>query len=144
MLTLKRFATLAASYGADLDRWPEDIRGEANELLAASPEARALLEQARTLDTALVGNAVWQLGEQEAALVRLRIGVASRIADTAGLKPAQRPSWRLDLRWLGMAAGSGLAVAAGLAIGVLDVPAASSPDIVQIMFQPAPIDILAE
>jgi len=144
MLTLKRFVALAASYGADLGRWPEDMRDEADALLAASPEARMLLEEARTLDKALVGPAVWQHGEQEAALVRLRNGVEARIAGGAVPEPARRPPRRLHLRWLGMATGSGLAIAAGLAIGVLDVPAASSPDIVQMMFQPAPIDILVE
>ena len=144
MLTLKRFAALAASYGADLYRWPEDIQDEAKALLAESAEARAAFAEARALDRALSGasgreeNAYWQ----EAALARVRLGVEAEIAGMAG-HAHMRGQWRfIDLRWLGIAAGSGFAVAAGLMIGILDMPA-SAPDIMQMMFQPS-IDILAE
>ncbi len=143
MLTLKRFAALAASYGADLRRWPEDIQDEADAFLAASPEARALLEEARALDGVLSGEAEWLPDDQDAALVRLRLGVEARIAGATRPARVQRQSRMLDLRWLGMATGSGLAVAAGLALGVIDLPA-TSPDIVQIILQPSPIGILVE
>lgn len=140
MLTLKRFAALAASYGANIDRWPEDLRDEADAFLAESPEARALLAQAGLLDRVLADGdeASWQ----DAALVRLRLGVEARIATAA--VTAHRQPRLFDLRWLGLATGSGLVLAAGLTAGVMITPAASSPDIVQMMFQPAPIDILAE
>jgi len=145
MLTLKRFAALAASYGADLGRWPEEARNEAAALLARSPEARAHLAEASALDSALAANtspgeARWE----EAALVRLRLGVEAEIAArprTARALSRLVLPWQFG--WLGMASGGGLAVAAGLAVGMLYMPASSS-DIVQMMFQPAPIDILAE
>lgn len=142
MLTIRRFAALAASYGADLDRWPETARDEAKALSTRSPEARALLAEAGALDTvmAVPEEAPWP----DAALVRLRLGVEARISETASVVPATRRRRFFGPRWLGLAAGSGLAVVAGLAVGVFVTPAAPSPDIVQMMFQPAPIDILAE
>lgn len=146
MLTLRRFAALAASYGADLNHWPEELRDEASVLLAESSEARALIAEAGALDGVLAsaGASHAEMDWQEPALVRLRLGVEAEIAGMR--RPARKPLRRVlpwHLNWLGMATGSSLAVAAGLATGVLYMPA-SSPDIVQMMFQPAPIDILAE
>ena len=40
-------------YGADLKRWPDDLRAGAEALLASSPQAQALLAEAVELDAAL-------------------------------------------------------------------------------------------
>jgi hypothetical protein len=157
MLTLGRFKAMAESYGADLQRWPEEVRGEAEALLTGSPQARAVLDQARALDTAIeaagarADAAFWRLGEQDAALVRLRSRVAARIAASAGYRPPRQQMssargqgglW-LQLGWLGMATGSGVAIAAGLLIGAM-YASAPEPDSVLTMLQAAPIHILAD
>lgn len=40
MLTPRRLRAMAHSYGADLLRWPDEARAEAQALLEVSPEAR--------------------------------------------------------------------------------------------------------
>jgi len=52
-ISLERFASLVAAYGADAGRWPDDERGAAQALLAISQDARDLLDAARTLDLCL-------------------------------------------------------------------------------------------
>ena len=52
-MTLRRFAELAAAYGADFDRWPDAERFAALALAGRSEEARALLADAHELDAAL-------------------------------------------------------------------------------------------
>jgi hypothetical protein len=162
MLTLRRFKALADSYGAELRRWPDDLRGEAEAFLKVSPQARTLLAEARKLDAAIgMANAAedagfWPPGEQGAALARLRSGVAGRIASSSVRKSATRPlGWVLAGRAhdlitthgavVGMATGSGVAMAAGLLIGVMYVSApVPAPDNVLAMLQAAPIHILAD
>src|SRR6185312_7481000 len=83
---LRRFRALTQSYGAELQRWPQDERGAAEELLRNSGAARALLEQERTLDEAIAAASThehsqrWPQGAADAALARLHSGVANRIA----------------------------------------------------------------
>jgi hypothetical protein len=155
MLTLRRFRAMADSYGADLRRWPEEVREEARALLNASPEARALLGAAQALDDVIEGAsrhetaARRERGGPDAALARLRSRVAARIAASADLRsgwalpqaPGAAPSRRL--RWAGIAAGSGLAIVAGLLIGALSAPAPASDTLLP-MLQPAPIHFLAD
>lgn len=45
-----RLRRLAEAYGADLGRWPRSERAAAERLLARSPKARALLDEAGRLD----------------------------------------------------------------------------------------------
>ncbi len=153
MLSLGRFRALAESYGAELLRWPEAARGEAEALLRMSAAARALLDEARGLDEAIAAAgrredaALWRPGEQDAALARLHSGVEARI----GASTARRPrgclaGWApssVGLRWVGMAAGGGLVVAAGLLIGAMTA-AVPTPDNVLAILQPAPIHMLAD
>jgi len=151
---------MTASYGADLQRWPDEVRGEAQALLNVSPQARALLDEARTLADAIAAASAredaahWRLGEQAAALARVRSGVEARIASSTGRRRASRRSgwapageghWApsLHLRWVGMATGSGFAIMAGLLIGSM-YNSAAGPDTVLTMLQPAPIHILAD
>ena len=50
---LARFENLLDAYGAEPRRWPADRRAEAEALLRASPEARALRDTAAHLDAML-------------------------------------------------------------------------------------------
>ncbi|HCR14485.1 MAG TPA: hypothetical protein PKD41_18830, partial [Solidesulfovibrio sp.] len=61
MMPLEEFETLAASYGAQLRRWPEASQEAARELLATSPRARAVLHAAAALDTALAAASAREL-----------------------------------------------------------------------------------
>jgi hypothetical protein len=159
MLTLGRFRKLADSYGGDLQRWPQDVRGEAQALLAASPQARVCLDEAQALDDAIAAASASRdvvarrLSEDGAALARLQSGVMARIG-------APTPWRRLTcwsfmrawsgranefasahLVWAGMTTAGSLAVIAGFLIGALSMSAPAS-DVVLGMLQP--IHILAE
>jgi hypothetical protein len=152
MLTLKRFRAMADSYGADMKRWPEALRGEAEALLKISPEACAVLAEARRLDQVIeAGSAqedarLWPPGEQDAALARLRASVEARLASPAGFRPEhRRMEWALSLRlrWAGLATAGGFAIVAGLLIGSL-YAGTPEPDSVLMILQPQPIQILAD
>ena len=160
MLTLGRFKALADSYGADLRRWPDEARGEARALLNVSAEARALLDEALALDEAIDAASagedavLWQPGGEDAALARLRSGVAARIAASTRRGAARQRfagvparggdgALALYLRWAGMATGGGLAIMAGLLIGVM-YASAPAPDGVLTLLEPAPLQILAD
>lgn len=155
MLTLKRFAELADSYGADLDRWPDDVRRDAEALAKESAEARAILDDARSVDEAIAyvrshDDAVfWPAGESEAALARLRAGVAGRIAASPRRKALRwfavmTPASDLPFRWLGFATSGAVAVVAGLLLGTMYTAAPASDDVLALLLQPAPIQILAD
>ena len=155
MLTLKRFKTMTDSYGADLLRWPEQERAAAQTFLEGSTEARALLADARMLDEALARarqSAAHRLNRHEdAALARLRSGVAARIAAAGGrsrvslleraLSITTRGALSTPSGWAGLATAGGLAVVAGLVIGSLYTPPGAS-DALLTLLQPAPIDNL--
>ncbi|MCQ9156856.1 hypothetical protein [Acidomonas methanolica] len=88
MLTLKRFKTLADAYGASLARWPAAVQKEARVLAETSIAARAILDEQRCVDAfidqALEAEAqayASQASQEDAdaALARLRAGVAGRI-----------------------------------------------------------------
>ncbi len=49
-LSLERFATLVEAYGAAPDRWPDDEREAAQQLVASSAQARELLDREAALD----------------------------------------------------------------------------------------------
>ena len=71
-MDVTEFEELIDRLGEDLSRWPEDRRVPAQELLARSPAAQALLEEARTLRRALA-----------APTVRAPPGLADRIVAAA-------------------------------------------------------------
>jgi len=159
MLSLRRFTSLAKSYGADLERWPEETQADARALLQVSAEARAIHAAARDEDLAIGAArhheeaALWYSGDLDAALARLRSGVAGRIVSSPASR--QRQAWlgwsvsavgnlvRPHLGWLGLTTSSGFAVAAGLLIGSLTVPTPSSTSILA-AFQATPLHILAD
>ncbi|WP_441238084.1 hypothetical protein [Bradyrhizobium sp. 930_D9_N1_4] len=71
-MDVTEFEELIDRLGEDLSLWPDDRRLPAEELLAGSPAARALLDEARTLRQALA-----------APPVRAPKGLADRIAAAA-------------------------------------------------------------
>ncbi|MBR0699810.1 hypothetical protein JQ599_07850 [Bradyrhizobium diazoefficiens] len=71
-MDVTKFEELIDRLGEDLSRWPEDRRVPAQELLARSPAAQALLEEAITLRRALA-----------APTVRAPAGLADRIVAAA-------------------------------------------------------------
>lgn len=86
-MTLERFAKLVAAHGAALTRWPQADQAGARRLLAASPQAVALLADAAALDALLD-----QLPEPEpsaALMTRLSSAVEARLdAEAAALTVA--------------------------------------------------------
>lgn len=158
MMTLRRFRTLADSYGADLQRWPERVRGQALALLDGSAEARAVISRARELDEAIKAAGAARLerlrgGESaDAALHRLRENVSARIRQppsggvTAldGMRSPAAIRYRSQRgRWVGLATAAGLAVVAGLALGILYAPSSSQEDLTALL-QPAPLQVLTD
>lgn len=156
MLKIERFTALVRSYGANSDLWPVEERGDALALLEISKAARAVLAEERLLDDALAGALKHQESprmspvEHDAAVARLRTNVAARIA-RASAEPSGfrgrffahvRGLWP-DLNWLGLSSGSGIAVAAGLFIG-MHFPALSASGDLLSTLQVASIPIFME
>jgi hypothetical protein len=110
-MTLEEFRRLADAWGGDIARWPQGVRREA-EALAQSPEAAAILDEARALDrlAALAAPHVERSRADAAAHA-----VVMRLAGER-----ERPR-RLDLaalaRWLLPAASFAGAAAIGLYLG---------------------------
>ena len=71
-MDVSEFEDLIDRLGEDMSRWPDGERVAAEQLLASSGEARALLEEARTLRQALAGPPV-----------RVPAGLADRIVTAA-------------------------------------------------------------
>lgn len=153
MLTLERFRALAESYGGTIARWPEATRADADALLQESAEACAALEEARRLDGMLVAirvahdGTVFPRAAQDAALRRLRLGVAARIAvpEAEGRDAARmenpllvwlRRAVQLEHSSARMATACACCVAAGVLLGAMYSPGV---DTVLTMLQPEPI-----
>lgn len=158
MMTLRRFRALADSYGADLHRWPESLRTQAAALLDTSMEAQAIMARARDLDTAMAAAGaardarLWRGNRADAAFHRLRADVATRIRKSppAGMSVVENGDSRSAPRhrprrvaWVGFATAAGLAVLAGLALGILYSPAAPPQDLTALL-QPAPLQLLTD
>ena len=155
MMTLRRFRRLAESYGGDLQRWPHGLRMEALALLEASAEARAIMAGAGELDEAIAAARaardarLWAADSADAALHRLHANVATRIRRTSsgGISALDEPDARAArhlprrVGWIGLAMAAGLAVLAGLALGVLFSPSAPPQDLTALL-QPAPLQLL--
>ena len=155
MMTLKRFRALAQSYGADLQRWPEQVRPQARALLDSSAEAHEVIAGARQLDEAIAAadaarsESFWSGDRPEAALVRLRNSVAARIGPAAAAAAARGIHARVPRgarrrgAWIGLATAASLAVVAGIVLGVLYSPTASQQDLLALL-QPSPIQLLSD
>lgn len=155
MMRMRRFRALLASYGAEPGLWPEAKRPGAEALLAFSAKARALAEAERTVDLALHAAARRTEARpppdegEDAALARLRSGIAARIAPLAAparpgrvglpLRLAAAGGAVLSGRHLAFGAVASVSVLAGLSIGMLEaVPQAGAPGIA-VLLQAAPI-----
>lgn len=149
MMTLERFRTLADSYGADLQRWPEPLRLQARALLESSTQAREIIALAAELDEAITvaGRAhresLWSGDRPEAALVRLRNGVAARIGVKAAAGTTTRAAHHgpRRMRWLSLATAASVAIVAGVLLGIRYPPMASQQDLLALL-QPVPIQLL--
>jgi hypothetical protein len=166
MMTLRRFRILAGSYGAELQRWPERLRPQAQALLQTSTEARAIIAQARELDEAIAAagaardTGIWRGAGADSALQRLRANVTARVGAraltdaTAAPAPARvaarwtdsdssfgAPSRRT--RWLSLATAASIAVIVGFVIGVLYSPTTPTQELTGLL-QPAPLQLLAD
>jgi len=153
MLTLKRFGTLAASYGGDLQRWPLELREEAQALLNVSAAARAILDDARMLDDDIAAARDFEAtrsrpDEQGAALARLRASVAARIAAPIDVRRPGRRPWSsvaegfVRLRSVPfpvMGAAGASAILAGLLVGAISVSEPATDSVLAALLQPAPI-----
>ena len=80
-MDVREFEDLIDRLGEDVSCWPDEQRQGATELLASSPEARALLEEACVLRRAL-----------SAPVVRAPAGLADRIVAAAGRLKAPQPA----------------------------------------------------
>jgi hypothetical protein len=154
MMTLKRFRTLADSYGGDLQRWPERTRPQARALLETSAEARQIIGRARKLDEVIAAadaahsEHFWSGDRAEAALERLRNRLATRIAATTPA-PAIRALSLLRtplgtsrrVRWISLATAASVAIVAGLLLGIRYSPAAAEQHGLSALLQPSPFQL---
>jgi hypothetical protein len=156
-MKLSRFKALTDSYGAYLQKWPEDERARAEELLRTSAQARLLMDEARMLDEALeragakLDAAVGNTTDDQVELARLRAGVLARISQTPTLH--HRLAW--PARWMAWAPGGGampfpglalaasgiLALTVGVLIGWLQAPRPLEVDVL-VLLESAPLHLL--
>lgn len=166
MMTLRRFRILAGSYGAELQRWPERLRPQAQALLATSTEARVIIARARELDEAIAAagaardTGIWRGAGADSALQRLRANVTARVGAIAAADASEAPiaattaASRSDFhapnrapsrrtRWLSLATAASIAVIVGFVIGVVYSPTTPTQELTALL-QPAPLQLLAD
>jgi hypothetical protein len=108
-VTKERFEELAAAYGADLARWPAEVRDEAALFIAAELAfAQEVLAREEALDAAL-----YALPAQTASAA-----LFERIVETAPPLRRRRLRWLAWLAPAGLGAGLAAATAAGVILGV--------------------------
>jgi anti-sigma factor RsiW len=114
-MTPDRFKALAEAYGADIGRWPEAERGEAERLLARAPEAAAIVSDARRLDEVL---ASYALAPPAADLARrVKNDLLRRRA-----RPTRLRGWLSALGAMGVLGAGAVAGAAAMALVALAAP----------------------
>lgn len=93
-MNTEQFQELIDRHGADLGRWPDEERAQAEQLIAKSAEAHAMLKRAQQFDVAL-GRLISKQVADDAAVMR----VIARL--NARPLPRQKvPLWRLSARFL--------------------------------------------
>jgi ferric-dicitrate binding protein FerR (iron transport regulator) len=120
-MTLRRFQRLLDVHGADLARWPQPQRQEAERLLASDHAAAAAFAQARALDALIAREA--QAQPAAAGLLRAleaRPLPRQRRRFLWRRWPSELLNFDFALAWPRLAALGGVAVL-GFAIGLTDV-----------------------
>jgi len=139
MMTLQQFKALLDAYGPMVECWPTLQRAEAEALVAHSPEACRLVEQARRFETML--NAALA---PEAGTEPLRERILRRVA-----AEASRPSWlarqlaATRLVWTVGVAAAAAAALAGFLVGWTQagpLPSDDGPDIAGLVWGTASVE----
>lgn len=108
-MTLQEFDEGLLTWGTNLDRWPEDTRSAARQLLESDPEARSLWQEASHFE-AILGTASAVETSESAVVAKVQTNLQSR-RENSGL-------WQLlpirQLIGFGTLAGAGGVVAAFL------------------------------
>ena len=126
-MTLDRFTRIVEAYGSRADRWPEQEREAALQLVAGNEQARALLERSAGLDELI--DAAPDLSASRSLRERiLAAAPAARRRWAERLNDWASGLWPLGRNWqpLGaLAAAAALGVAAGLGV---PAPADAEPE----------------
>ncbi len=80
MMTVDRFDELASAYGASISLWPAEEQAAAKALAENSPEAQAVLDREKVLDTALDE---WETPAPSDALMARILGDAAEVSASA-------------------------------------------------------------
>lgn len=145
-MSMARLRAILEAYGAEPRRWPQAERADAEALIAASPEARALRDETAALDHVLASVVA---PAPSSALRAAILEAAPRPPAAAGFTGNLRGLWQSLLSTLGGELGGwrpagamlGLALLLGIAtggtIGVQQedpatVAAAEAPDLLQL------------
>ncbi|QNK70451.1 hypothetical protein [Variovorax sp. PAMC26660] len=126
-MTPERFEELADAWGAELRRWPDAERADAQALLERDASARVVLARAAELDSMLDASVV---ASPAAALIQAALAGAPGQGVKRGRTGQRRTGWWWPGTW---AAGVGLVGAAaagalvfGLALSVIVPPGRST------------------
>jgi hypothetical protein len=124
-MTRDEFKVLAETWGGDIARWPEPMRAQAT-VLAQTPAARAILDEARELDRLIAGGAP---DIEDDRVNRAMFQVATTLAAAPVAAPARSRFARVPLtRWLAPAASFACAAIIGASLAfVHPLPLARSP-----------------
>ena len=118
-----RFMELIAAYGADLARWPEDVRGDAGAFLEVAPHrVKDVWESERTFDRLLL------LERDSPSSIALETQIISSAPDRRTVRKGPRVPALWDIpKW---AAGGAVAasLALGFAVGYAEPEHPPSPD----------------
>lgn len=127
-----RFRRLMAAYGADPARWPPGRRAQAGALLAHSGKARALLAEARALDTLLTADAKLPADEPFAAALIAHATALPQERASAPVRDSVVLDWSLSRLWP-QAVGLAAAAVLGFVIGWTDLlPGSSGADTIDL------------
>lgn len=151
-MTHDAFERCLIRFGADLDRWPADLRAQAQRLLAQDAAARALLEEEATLDRRMARAAALRTGDTApAARVSGALSRAALPRQSRGLWLRWLPSWlvAVDLgpAWPSIAALAGMALLGFLVglsgtlplVGGKGARGLTGTDVSAVVFEPGPI-----
>ena len=110
-MTVEEFGALAAAWGADIARWPDETQDRATALVSMSPSAAALLAEAGRLDRAIASARPVVAPARSDALV-------GRIATALAAEAAQRTARRRWRTWFMPATSLASAAVIGVGLGL--------------------------